>query len=258
MMKMNSILKKIDELEKLSDEIEKYEIQLIKMAVLIDEPFTVGMTHYGNCRWRIPSGKSNEIQRKSIKLYQKWYSTSLELAKQYLTENRRKEFENKYNIIINYLQLKSSHSSNRKGFIKEFIDEFDIQRGILLSIPDVVEIKEMNLRKLISADFVETELDEVEILFNHKYDRCAGALAGVALEKHLKTMCQLNTISYNAKDTIDPIATELYKANHLDISELKKVQHLASIRNKCDYPEEITRKEVRDIIDGTKKFIMEH
>ena len=257
-MQIEIIKKKIDELNKLADEIENYETALIKRAVLLDEHFPTGVPHYGNFRWRIPNGKSKEIQRKTLSLYQKWYSATLELTDSYLTEDRKEEFKNKYNRVINYLQFKSSYSANKKEFIQEFIDEFDIQRGILLGILEVIEVKKMDLRKLISADFVETELDEAELLFKHKFTRAAGALVGVALEKHLKTMCHLNNISYKPKATIDPLATELYRTDYLDIAELKKVQHLASIRNKCDHSEEITKEEVKELIDETKKFIINH
>jgi hypothetical protein len=68
-------------------------------------------------------------------------------------------------------------------------------------------------------------------------------------------MCQLNEVPYNLKDTIDPLATELYKKNFLDITELKRVQHLASIRNKCDHSDSVTKKEVEELINGVKKFI---
>jgi hypothetical protein len=102
----------------------------------------------------------------------------------YLPEEREDEFKALYKRIVDYLHFNAFYSSDKSKFIDRFINDFDVQRGILLSIPNSVEVKEMNLRKLISADFVETELEEAELLFNHDFTRGAGALAGVALEKH--------------------------------------------------------------------------
>lgn len=259
-MKIEIIKTKINELEELAEKIENSGIEIIQgIPLLYKSPPPRSLTARGRYIWDIAPEEVKKIQKKTVRLYQRWYSTSLHFIKEYFDERRQDEFRNLYSTIIEYLQPKgSAYSSDKNKIIDKFLNNFDIQRGILLSIPDVIEVKEMNLRKLISADFVETELDKAEVLFNHKYERCAGALAGVALEKHLETMCQINTVLYKPKDTLDPLATKLYKNDYLDITELKKVQHLASIRNKCDHPDEITREEVRELIDETKKFIINH
>jgi len=249
-MKINAINKKISKLEELTTEIEENGIHVMRNVSLTCE-------NPGFCKWGVPSDEIKLIQRKAIKSYQNWYSGAMILVKEYLPE-RVTEFTSNYEV-LSFLQLKRSRiTSNKDEPVNEFIDVFDTQRGILLSIPDVIEVKEMNLRKLISADFVESELDEVEILFKHKYIRCAGALAGVALEKHLVILCQINNVPYDHKDTINPLATNLYSNNVLDISELKKIEHLGSIRNKCDHPKDIKKLEVRELIDETKKFINNH
>ncbi|OEC88280.1 MULTISPECIES: hypothetical protein [Methanobacterium] len=256
-MQIEIIKRKTEELDELADKIEELGIKVIKGIPFSHDP----LTHVacGDYVWSIPSGEIKKNQRTFIKLYQKWYSISLQLVDEYLNKEREIEFKDIYSDILDYLQPNGrEYSTDKNLFIDKFLNKYDIQRGILLSIPDIIEVKEMKLRKLISADFVETELEEAELLFNHEFTRGAGALAGVALEKHLETMCQLNDVSYKPKATIDPLATELYRNNRLDITELKKVQHLASIRNKCDHPEEITKEEVKELIDGAKKFIINH
>lgn len=255
-MKIETIKKRIDQLEELADEIEEHGIEIIENIPLIYSPSSLG---FGDYHWGMPSEELKKVQRAAVRLYQRWYSASYVLIDEYLDETRREEFKELYQKIMGDFQPKGPrYSSEKSEIIDEFINRYDIQRGILSGIPEVVEIKEMNLRKLISADFVETELDEAEILFNHKFIRGAGALAGVALEKHLETMCQLNNVQYNAKDTIDPLATALYTNKILDITELKKAQHLASIRNKCDHPNRITENEVGELIYGVKKFVNTH
>jgi hypothetical protein len=254
-MKIETIKKKMDELEKQSDEIEENVKEILQKTNLkYDSDLRLG-----NYSWDLPSEDVKIVQRKAVRLYQRWYTTSLHFIKEYLDKAREDEFIEFYPKIMYYLHPNwHSYSSNKDEFIDEFINKFDIQIGILSSIPDVIEVKEMNLRKLISADFVESELEEAEVLFNHKYIRGAGALAGVALEKHLKTICEINNVEYKFKDTIDPLATKLYTNDHLDKSEFKKIQYLASIRNKCDHPDEITREEVKELIEGAKKFIINH
>ena len=258
---MSGVIKnKVNELEELAAQIENYGSEIIKRTPLInfDIPTYDGAEPLNGCRWGVPSKEIKQMQSSTVRLYQRWYSTSLHLIEEYLNEDRRREFKGIYKDIITFLQPDGSMYSLKEEDINTFINKLDIQRGILIGIPDVIEVKEMNLRKLISADFVESELEEAEVLFKNKYIRGSGALAGVALEKHLKTMCDLNHVPYTFKDTIDPIATALYKKDHLEKTEFKKIQYLASIRNKCDHPEDITKKEVGELINGTKKFINTH
>jgi len=255
-MTIDTIKSKVNELEELAAQIENYGSEIIKSIPLIKfDIYTYeGAEPMEGCRWGVPSKEIKQMQSSTVRLYQRWYSTSLHLIEEYLNEDRREEFKEIYKKIITFLQPDGSMYSQKEEDINTFINKLDIQRGILIGIPDVIEVKEMNLRKLISADFVESELEEAEVLFNHKYIRGAGALAGVALEKHLKTMCDLNHIPYTFKDTIDPVATELYKKDHLEKTEFKKIQYLASIRNKCDHPEDITKKEettkFHDVMDN--------
>ena len=127
--------------------------------------------------------------------------------------------------------------------------------SMLLSLPSVVEIKEMSLRELIAADVARTEIEQAELLLDSGFERAAGSIAGVALELHLKTLCDVNNVAYPPKATIEPLAQALYKDNKLDITEFKRIQYLASIRNKCSHPEPVSTKEVRNLIDGVKKLV---
>lgn len=124
-----------------------------------------------------------------------------------------------------------------------------------MSVPDVAEIKELKLRKLIAADIARTEIEQAEKLLDNGFDRAAGSIAGVALELHLRTLCDVNGISYSPRDTIDPLATALYKAGKLDVTELKRIQYLASIRNKCSHPNLALATEIKSLIEDVKKLV---
>ncbi|WP_052297243.1 HEPN domain-containing protein [Methanolacinia petrolearia] len=119
----------------------------------------------------------------------------------------------------------------------------------------IVKIKEMSLRDIISASFVDREIEEAEYLFGKNHHRAAGALAGVALEQHLRTLCDKYQIDYGKKDTIEPLVQKLYKNNKLDSTQMKNIQHLASIRDKCDHPSEIKKEEVKELIERVKKIV---
>jgi len=260
MSNIQILKRKINELEALADEIEKGGKELIEKAPLLYEPATYFPDHY----WGTLSEDMKELQREVIRKYQRWYSSAYQLIKEYLPEKEAEfveHYEDKTKSIIkegviDLLQFRSSqYTSDKSKIIESCVDKFEIQRSILLSIPDVAEIKELNLRRLISADFVETEIEQAEMLFTNGFLRAAGTLAGVALEKHLKTLCDINGVSYKLKDTIEPLAHALYKADMLDIIELKKVQYLASIRNKCSHSNDITNEEVKSLIAEVKKFV---
>ncbi len=87
------------------------------------------------------------------------------------------------------------------------------------------------------------------------FERAAGSIAGVALELHLKTLCDVNGVSYSPKPTIETLVQALYKGKKLDVTDLKNIQYLGSIRNKCSHPEPVSAKEVQSLIGGVKKLI---
>lgn len=113
----------------------------------------------------------------------------------------------------------------------------------------------MSLRELIGADVARTEIEQAELLLDSGFERAAGSIAGVALELHLKTLCYVNNVPYPPKANLKPLAQALYKDNKLDITEFKRIQYLASIRNKCSHPKPASTKEVRNLIDGVKKLV---
>lgn len=251
---------KIDELEELATEIEKMAIELINNVDL--KPIQSKKSRTIGYYWDVSPENLRDLKRKLVKKYQRWFSTAHQLVKMYLPE-KEEEFVLYYNGseevgrgLMQLLQLRGTlPTRNKKLIIESFISKFDLQRSILLSIPYVVEIKELNLRKLISADFVEEELEQAELLLKNGFHRASGVLAGVALEKYLKTLCIINNISFSKRDTITPLAQKLYKANLIDITELKRIEYLSSIRNKCSHPHEVTENEVKSLIEGVKQSI---
>lgn len=253
MTQLSELLYFAKELEKEAEEIEK------QVTSWLSYNFTFAYVNELNTETLWMEESFREEQRKCIRAYQIWYLKGELLIKGYLS-NRKDEFIGEYDEIICLLQLwKDWAKVDVHYIIKEFTDRFDMQRNLLLSLPKVFEIKNLELRKTISADLVESELDEAELLLEHDFIRAAGAAAGVALERYLKTLCETSTppVPYNKKDTINPLASKLRNAGHLSETERKKIEYLGDIRNKCDHSkeEEPTKEEVKELIRKTKEFL---
>lgn len=258
-MKSTDVLKrKVDDLQKQAEEIEELGIKILEEADY--SPNTEHGGFFFALDYRSPLKK---IQHEAILKYQQWYSTSLQLVDEYTPEwlNDFKLHYTRPNAsyiigVMEYLNLGvSTRFSGKEGAITEFVDELGAQVAILLSIPHVVEAKETGLRKLITADVARTEIEQAEILLDNGFERAAGSIAGVALELHLKTLCDVNGVSYPPKPTIETLVQALYKDKKIDITELKQIQYLGSIRNKCSHPEPVSAKEVQSLIDGVKKLV---
>ena len=124
----------------------------------------------------------------------------------------------------------------------------------------MTEIKELSLRKIIASDFIDSELDKADYLFKIGFARCAGVLAGVALERYLKALCDMKQVEYKHDDTIEPLSQALYNAEKIDPTELKDFQHLGSIRNDCAHPKDVTEEvlkgRAKELIEKVKKLTL--
>ena len=258
MKSTDALKRKVDELHQQAEEIEELGIKLLEEAPFREREERGGL--FIRLDYNVPLKK---IQNKAIQNYQQWYSISLQLIDEY-TPEWLNEFKLHYERpnssfltgAMQYLKLGVFSSfSYREGGISEFVDELEAQMAILLSIPHIIEVKEMSLRKIITADVARTEIEQAEILLDGGYERAAGSIAGVALELYLKTQCDINGVAYKPKPTIEPLIDALYNAKLLDISEKKRLEYLGSIRNKCSHSEPVTEKEVKRLIEEVKKLI---
>jgi hypothetical protein len=256
MINVDILKKRVDELESLADEVEQLGIDLIQKAPLMQKARSVGV------EWIFLSLDTRSIQRESIRKYQRWYNSAYHLIKEYIPEKENEfiacyETEGMYKRgVFDYLQLRSgTEDSDKHKVLRYFIEKLETQRSIVLAVPDVAEAKELNLRKIISADIARTEIEQAEILLAGGFDRAAGSIAGVALELHLKTLCDINGLSYPVKATIQPLIQALQAGKKLDITEVKHIEYLASIRNKCSHPKDISEAEVKSLVEGVKKLI---
>jgi hypothetical protein len=258
MIDKNILIQQIDSLEKLADKIEKNMEILTKSAKLKVTDFSP---------YKIEEFQSpyKELNRETIRDYQKWYSMSLVLIVDIFPE-KEAEFKVHYSKhgyyggegVFELVQFDRYYDTAYETLNDKFIEfrkKFEIQRSIVGSIPDIFLIKEINLREIISAAFVDREIDEAEYMYLQKHYRCAGALAGVALEQHLRFFCDKFGLKYDKKDTIEPLVQKLYENKKIDIETMKNIQHLATIRDTCAHAGDVDPNKVKELIERVKKFL---
>src|SRR5574341_244075 len=203
--------------------------------------------------------------------YLKWYSQvqllvtrhlpsmSNELSKlYYAAEDTNGEVDvARYYGIRSYLRTTPDWSDSEKSFRGRFLPDIEQQRGILLAIPHIVNQKALELAALVTADLVKGELDEARLLISHGFLRAAGAVAGVALESHLKLLHNQSNLLYGDSDSIVPLATRLRIEGIITLGDEKKCIAMADIRNLCDHKnkKEPTTDEVAGLIDDVDKFV---
>lgn len=206
------------------------------------------------------------------KTYQHWYSEALALLRQ-LLPNRVADFVRYYEKpkvrkdityenyrIEDYLQ----GLTVTRGYPKQIvvntgaaIPQFQQQLAIVNAANARFESSLFDIRQLVQADLLDSELEAAEVLAKHKFTRAAGALTGVVLERHLAEVCSSRSLTIGKKNpTIADFNETLKTAGAIDLPQWRFIQHLADIRNLCDHSRvaEPSKDQVDDLIAGTKKI----
>lgn len=260
--------KQVKNLELLADGIENDAVELFQNVPIntkrIQPSRNTGKPAWTQYRWVNPPDELKKLQDKLIVDYQKWFSSSHYLVKEYMPD-RSREFTDLYGgsrgIVAQFHLSSDKLSGGRDLFIYHWRNLFTMQRGILAAIPLLAEIKERTLRKILTSDIANSEIDEAELLYENQHYRAAGAVAGVALERYLKTLCEVNGIEYKKENSIYFLSQLLYKHDPpvIDSTILNHMGHLASIRKDCDHanpiPDEKLKKDVRRLIDDTRGYV---
>lgn len=201
---------------------------------------------------------SDPQQPKLRREYQIQYSQAHLLVKTHLPE-REEEFSGLYyNPDSAWGKSHSGISTYLKLPRERELFEADLeqQRGILLAIPEIIELCSLEVAALVTADLVEGELKEADILLEHGFVRAAGAVAGVALEAHLKLLHKQSGHTYTDKDSIVPLATRLRLNGIITLGDEKKCIAMADARNNCDHKNKRvpTEDEVEELINDVDRF----
>jgi hypothetical protein len=219
--------------------------------------------------------KENDEYFKNIvpfhKAYQRWYSEALALVRQLLpdrVEDFKRHYEKPKNrkdltcdnyCIEDYLQgLTVTRPGQKEKVVgpEAAISRFSQQLAIVESAKARFDSSLFDIRRLVQADLLDSELEAAEELAKHKFARAAGAVAGVVLERHLGQVTEDHSLPSAKKNPTISSFDDLLKASGvIDLPQWRFIQHLGDIRNMCDHASgsEPTPAQVEDLISGVKK-----
>jgi hypothetical protein len=206
--------------------------------------------------------------------YQSWYSEAKVVIVQLLPDRLsdfvghyerpkgRKDITSESYRILDYLQGLAVTRNVTYGQVEKVVGpdaalpQFQQQLSILKSVKARFESSLFDIRQLVQADLLDSELDAAGELAKNRFTRAAGAVAGVVLERHLAQVCENHAIKIAKKSpVISDLNDALKGADVIDIPTWRFIQHLADIRNLCDHDKksEPTAEQVDDLIAGVMK-----
>jgi hypothetical protein len=202
--------------------------------------------------------------------YQLWYSEAHAVIKQ-LIPDRLSDFVRFYEKAKNRKAIDSSNYT-----IEDFLQgitvtrgitvivslsaaspQFDQQLAILKSAKSRFDSSLFDIRQLVQADLLDSELEAARELQKNKFYRAAGAIVGVVIEKHLAQVCINHSIPIAKKHpTISDFNDQLKNNAVIDVPQWRFVQHLGDLRNLCDHNKgkDPGNVEIEDLISGAEKI----
>lgn len=218
----------------------------------------------------ISEEKVIDIKKATFKnKYQKWYNASLAAIKQLLPD-RVADFISAYHLdvkkekdLTNYgiedyilgITLINYSKESNCGIIQ---NKFNLQYQIVCSLSDRLDSTLFEIKQLIESDLFDSEIEAASMLAKNGFLRGAGAICGVVLEKHLKTVAIAHTIKIAKKTpTINDLNELLKNNNVIDVAQWRHIQYLGDIRNICDHDKtsEPTKENLEDLISGVRKVL---
>lgn len=217
--------------------------------------------------------KKQAISTKSS--YQSWFTSAYNVIKQILPD-RKEEFYSLYknekrkeidyltytisDYILGLIITRGWEKTEVVNPYRAFAAKMQIQIDILESCYKSIDSKLSDIKGILQYELFENELQAAKDLLTKKYNRAAGALAGVTLEIHLSQVCDNHNIRFKKKNpTITDFNEELKKLDIIDIPTWRLIQRLGDIRNMSVHSKdrEPSKDEVEDLIKGIEKLIAE-
>ncbi|MCQ6962512.1 hypothetical protein PV02_04960 [Methanolobus chelungpuianus] len=225
-----------------------------------------GSTGLQNSQYKVcVINSANEpLQRALLVKYGVWYELCRRLALEHLGRGRDAKYEGFTGLhekILSLINLKDpATNSNEKKHLKDgFLSSFDTQVNMLYTIEPLIASAKDSYRKMITAELVSSALDEAESLYRQGLLRAAGIMAGFALERYLRTLCEVSGIGLEPDDKMATMARKLLSSDGLyglDPEILGPIDHFAFLRDECTRQEEEPQEhEVRELIDKAREII---
>ncbi len=166
------------------------------------------------------------------------------------------EFERQYSIArMNVAEIVNVDRQLDRSRLLAFERAFAVQLGVFRAIPEVVETKALRIRDLLARDMYENEFGVARDLFHNGHIRAAGVYAGVALETHLRLMCEKRGVKLDKLESIFSLNEKL-KKHYSKPDPYLVVAWMAPVRNACAHtgPDPDPQK-VKRLIDKAEEFI---
>ena len=206
--------------------------------------------------------------------YQPWYSEAKTLVRQLLPDRladftsyyekprSRKGITHENYTIEDYLQglmiTRTAGVTESKVVGPEAaIPRFRQQLSIVESIRGRFLSSLFDIRQLAQADLFDSELEAARELAKNKFNRAAGVVAGVVLERHLKEVCANHKVTVRKKaPQISDLNDALKNAAVIDTPQWRSIQYLGDIRNLCAHDRQLgpTVDQVGELLTGVAKF----
>jgi hypothetical protein len=206
--------------------------------------------------------------------YQGWYTEARSVIGQlipdrlqefdqlYRADNKRKALDSTSFAIQDWLN--GVRSGTRPGTRDKIFDDeaaitmrFQTQFQILQAAERRFDSTLFDIRQLVQADLLDSEILAARELLAHGFLRASGIVAGVVLEKHLKQACMNHKqTTRKARPTISDLNDALKNAAVIDVPLWRQIQRLGDIRNLCghDGDREPSKDEVDELVSGVEKI----
>lgn len=214
----------------------------------------------------------NDVKGLFEREYQTWFSEALAVVEQ-LLPSRKGEFAALYKRDIRrkgvttetysiedwMLGIRAPTSIWLEGKLFEesmALSKFKAQLGILGACERRFQSSLFEIRTMVQADILDSELAAAKELLNSGYARAAGAITGVLLEKHLAEVALNHSVELGRKrPTLANLNEALKSSGVIDVPTWRQLQYFIDIRNLCTHRSgrEPGRDEVQALIDGAEK-----
>jgi hypothetical protein len=227
-----------------------------------------GSTGLPNVEYRICvlNSKNEVLQSSLLQRYGAWYESCRELVQEYVGTSRTSKDEDIAGLhekIVGLIDLHDSvsNSNEKKHLRKEFIACFDAQVRILHSAGSRIALAKNNHERMVTADLINSELDEAEGLCELGSVCSAGTVAGEALERYLRMLCGVNGVEPEPEEAVAAIVQRLYdsdEAKGFDSDKLVTMEYLVTLSERCAITDEAEgphEEEVRELIDRIREMV---
>jgi len=207
---------------------------------LIDEGRAVLATEFeGGTRAHGASYLMGRPRFVSLQAFAKWQTGCLNLVRMLgeAGQQWKDDFAQKKNTPVSATRM--------LGTLEGIADS--MTKGLLIKVEDIVR-----------AEAFENLFEQADHLLSEGYFLAAGVLGRAVLEEHLRKLCDLTKCRpTKSKPTINDFNGNLYKGKHINLTQMKHFESLASIGNAAAHNDKkLTANEVERLLRDIRDILV--